>query len=111
VNEILKSKSKSKLMDIQTCPICSRPLGKENISKHHLIPKSAGGKDSEIILIHNICHQKIHSVFMLKELRDEFNTVGKLVEHEEIAKFIKWVSKKAPQFYQKNARMKRKELF
>ena len=96
-------------MDIQTCSICSRPLGKENISKHHLIPKSRGGKDSELIEIHNICHQKIHSVFTLKELRDDFNTVEKLVENEEIAKFIKWVSKKAPEFYQRNARMKRKD--
>jgi 5-methylcytosine-specific restriction endonuclease McrA len=97
-------------MDIEICPICSRPLGKENISKHHLIPKSRGGKDSELIEIHNICHQKIHSVFTLKELRDEFNTVGKLIEYEEIIKFIKWVSKKAPEFYQQNARMKRKDF-
>ena len=96
-------------MDTQTCSICSRPLGKENISKHHLIPKSRGGKGSELIEIHNICHQKIHSVFTLKELRDEFNTIEKLVEHEEIAKFIKWVSKKVPEFYQRNARMKRKD--
>lgn len=97
-------------MDIHICAICSRPLGKENISKHHLIPKSRGGKDSELIEIHNICHQKIHSVFTLKELRDEYNTVEKLVENEEIIKFIKWVSKKAPEFYQRNARMKRKDF-
>ncbi len=97
-------------MDTQTCPICSRTLGDKNISRHHLIPKSRGGKDSELIEIHNICHQKIHSVFTLKELRDQFNTVGKLVEHEEIAKFIKWVSNKAPEFYQRNARMKRKDF-
>lgn len=96
-------------MDTQTCPICSRILGEENISKHHLIPKSRGGKGSELIEIHNICHQKIHSVFTLKELRDEFNTIEKLVEYEEISKFIKWVSKKTPQFYQRNARMKRKD--
>lgn len=96
-------------MDIPTCTICSRTLGKVNISKHHLIPKSAGGKDSELILIHNICHQKIHSVFTLKELRDHYNSVEKLISHEEISKFIKWVSKKAPEFYQRNARMKRKD--
>ena len=97
-------------MDTPVCPICTRPLGNKNISKHHLIPKSRGGKDSELIGIHNICHQKIHSVFTLKELRDEFNTIEKLVEHEEILKFIKWVSKKAPEFYQRNERMKRKSF-
>lgn len=97
-------------MDTQICTICTRPLGNKNISKHHLIPKSRGGKDSELIEIHNICHQKIHSVFTLKELRDEFNTVEKLVNHEEMRKFIKWVAKKAPEFYQRNARMKRKDF-
>ena len=97
-------------MDTPTCPICSRTLGKENISKHHLIPKSRGGKDSELIEIHNICHQKIHSVFTLKELRDYYNSVEKLVAHEEMAKFIKWVSKKGAAFYQRYARMKRKDF-
>ena len=96
-------------MDTPTCPICSRTLGKINTSKHHLIPKSRGGKDSELIEIHNICHQKIHSVFTLKELRDHYNSVEELISHEEISKFIKWVSKKAPEFYQRNARMKRKD--
>ena len=71
-------------METPICPICNRILGTQNTSKHHLIPKSRGGKDSELIEIHNICHQKIHSVFSLKELRDEFNTVEKLVEHEEM---------------------------
>lgn len=97
-------------MDTPICPICNRILGEINISKHHLIPKSRGGKDSELIEIHNICHQKIHSVFTLKELKDHYNSVEKLVEHEELAKFIKWVSKKAPEFYQRNARMKRKDF-
>ena len=92
------------------CPICGRELGNpDSISKHHLIPKSQGGKDSELILIHNICHQKIHSVFSIKELKAEFNTVKKLVEHEEMRKFIKWVAKKHPDFYQRNQRMKRRD--
>ena len=97
-------------METQNCPICKRPLGVEaSISKHHLIPKSEGGKDSELILIHNICHQKIHSVFTLKELRDEYHTVEKLTEHEEIKKFVKWVAKKHPDFYQRNERMNRRK--
>ena len=91
------------------CPICSRPLGlKESSSKHHLIPKSKGGKHSDTILIHNICHQKIHSVFTEKELKENYNTIEKLIEHEEIKKFIKWVSKRHPDFYQSNRRIKNK---
>ncbi len=95
--------------NVENCVICGRPFGRpELLSKHHLIPKSKGGKNTETILIHNICHQKIHSVFTEKELRDEFHTVKKLVEQEEIVKFVKWISKKDPDFYERNKRMKRK---
>ena len=96
-------------MEKQECPICNRPLGhKDTISKHHLIPKSRGGKGGELITIHNICHQKIHSVFTEKELRDNYSSVEKLLEHEEIQKFVKWVAKRDPDFYQRNRRMKNK---
>jgi len=88
--------------DVEICVICQRELGDKNISKHHLIPKSRGGKKSELITIHNICHQKIHSIFTEKELKRNYNTVEKLVAHESMVKFIKWVAKKNPAFYQKN---------
>lgn len=90
------------------CVICHRKLGSpESTSRHHLIPKSEGGRDSQTILIHNICHQKIHSLFTEKELRAEYHTVEKLRQHEEMQKFIKWVSKKHENFYQRNKRKRR----
>ncbi len=96
-------------MPAKICVICERELGHEKIiSKHHLIPKSVGGRHSPTILIHNICHQKIHSVFSEKQLRDEYHTVENLRNHEAIKKFIKWVAKKDKDFYQRNKRMKRR---
>jgi len=93
----------------QICVICDRKLGSEKlISKHHLIPKSRGGKNTETILIHNMCHQKIHSVFTEKELKAEYHTVEKLKSSEEMAKFVKWISKKDPDFYQVNKRINRR---
>ncbi len=94
--------------EIEVCQICGRKLGQENISKHHLIPKSKGGKNTKTILIHNICHQKIHSVFTEKELKEEYSTVEKLKSNEEIIKFVNWVAKKDASFYQSNRRLKRK---
>jgi len=90
------------VQEIEICVICKRKLGNVNISKHHLIPKSRGGKKSELIIIHNICHQKIHSIFTEKELKRNYNTVEKLVTHESMIKFINWVAKKDPAYYQKN---------
>ena len=96
-------------METVVCPICKRELGDKNISKHHLIPKSKGGKHTETVDVHNICHQKIHSVFTEKELKAHFNTVEKLNAHQEMKKFIKWVAKKDPAFYQGNRESGRKK--
>jgi hypothetical protein len=88
--------------------ICDRVLGDVHISSHHLVPKSKGGTYGETILIHHICHQKIHSVFTEAELKVQLYTVAALREHEEMQKFIKWVSKQHPSFYQKNKKANRK---
>ena len=89
------------------CPICDRELIEgSSVDRHHLIPKSRGG--IETILIHRVCHVKIHSLFSEKELSNEYNTISKLRDHFEMRKFIKWVSKKDPEFYEKSKRSKRR---
>ena len=80
------------------CPLCNRPLG-TRIDKHHLKPKTFGGRDT--FLIHKICHSKIHSVFSERELDKYYHTVERLLENEHIQNFVKWVSKKDPEFYEK----------
>ena len=92
----------SKVNNNEICVICQRELGNKNISKHHLIPKSRGGKNGKTIIIHNICHQKIHATFTEKELKTKYNTIEKLNAHESIIKFVQWVAKKDPAFYQRN---------
>lgn len=83
------------------CPICKRPFGDPKLVQfHHLIPKTFKGTDG--IDIHKICHQKIHATFTERELLHVYHTVEVICEHEEMAKFIKWVSKKDPDFYDKN---------
>jgi len=85
-------------MSEETCPLCHRELG--NVyDKHHLKPKTFGG--TETIYLHKICHRKIHSVFTERELDKYYHTIERLLEHDDIVKFIKWVSKKDPDFYLK----------
>ena len=83
-----------------TCEICDRPLGDVRIEDHHLTPKTFKGK--ETIPIHKICHQKIHATFSERELLNYYNTVERIKDHSEMAKFIKWVSKKPIDYYDKN---------
>jgi len=90
------------------CPICDRDMWKgSTIDKHHMVPKSRGGKETEYL--HKICHRKIHSIWTEKELEKEFNNAEKIKEHEEMKKFIKWVRKKEPDFYDKTENHKRKK--
>lgn len=87
------------------CPLCGRDLA-EPCNKHHLLPKSKGGKNTPTILLHKICHDKIHAIFKEIELKRHYNTIEKLRQHEEMAKFIKWVRNKEPEFYDKSVKLK-----
>ena len=82
---------------MQKCPLCNRELGDVNIDKHHLIPKTFGGKDTE--LIHKICHRKLHATFTERELLNFYHTWERIKDHSEIEKFVKWVSKKPSDYY------------
>lgn len=79
------------------CPICHRVLGEVNIDEHHLIPKTFKGKHT--IRMHRICHQKIHATWSERELLHVFNTVEMILSNEEMQKFVKWVAKKPPEYY------------
>lgn len=89
---------------MDTCPICGRELilGK-TIDEHHLKPKTFGSKNEvhdpdNKVMMHVICHMKIHHTFSERELLSFYHSIDRIVEHEEIQKFIKWVSKKDPEF-------------
>ncbi len=88
------------------CPLCERPLA-DPMNKHHLIPMSRGGKGTPTVMMHKICHNKIHAVLTEKELMRYYHTIDRLQSQEEIAKFIKWVAKKPPEFYDGSVKMKR----
>lgn len=91
------------------CPICGRIMI-EGPTKdgHHLIPKTHGNRDKRaykkgnLVLIHKICHRKIHHTFSEYELLTHYHTIDRLKSHPEMQKFIKWVQKKDPEFMSKH---------
>jgi hypothetical protein len=80
------------------CQLCNRELilG-PSVDEHHLIPKTFKG--TETVLLHKICHRKIHATFTERELANYYKTIDLLLSHYEIEKFVKWVSKKDPEYY------------
>ncbi len=74
------------------CPLCGMPMvDGDSIDRHHLIPKSKKGTDTE--RCHVVCHRKIHSTLSEHELLMYWHTWERLRSHEEIAKYIRWVRK------------------
>lgn len=81
------------------CEMCGRPLEGGIVEAHHLIPKSMKG--TETVNLHSICHQKIHHTFAEQELKVYYHTIERLLEHEQIQSFVKWVQKKEVGYYDK----------
>lgn len=75
---------------------------------HHLKPRTFKSRTKEVhdddnfVRIHKMCHQKIHATFSEKELFSYYHTIDRLLENEEMQKFVKWISKKPPEWYDKN---------
>ena len=92
---------------IGDCPICDREMWKGYfVDKHHFLPKCKGGRETE--WVHQVCHRKIHSVFTERELAKKYNTAESVKEHPEMIKFVNWISKKDPDFYDKTVTHNRK---
>lgn len=81
------------------CPICGRKILKGDGSKHHLIPRSLGGKNGDnCVLLHSLCHRYIHAVFTRKDLSKKFNTIEKIKETKRMIKFVNWIQQKPLSF-------------
>lgn len=84
----------------QQCPLCNRVVPIEKMSDHHIVPRSRGGREKELIC--HACHKKIHATFSNKELEHDFNSVEKLASHPSMLSFIKWISKQPPEYVPKS---------
>jgi len=79
-----------------TCWLCGRPL-ETRIQWHHPVPRSKKGRKT--VPVHPICHKTIHAIFTNAELARIGDDPARLREHDGIAKFVRWVSSKPPDFH------------
>jgi len=80
----------------EECWLCSRPLGL-HIQWHHPVPKAKGGRDT--VPVHPICHRAIHANFTNAELARNGGGREALLANAVIAKFVRWVGSKPPDFH------------
>lgn len=81
-----------------TCWLCGRGF-ETRIQWHHTVPKSKKGR--ETVPVHPICHKTIHKTFTNAELARFGDSKDRLLEDEGLAKFVKWVVTKPPDFHAK----------
>ncbi len=82
--------------DEQVCALCGRPLG-DRIEWHHVLPKCEGGRDT--VPLHPICHRAIHAAASNKDLARRYRTLEALRETPQVARFLRWIANKPPDFH------------
>ncbi len=88
------------------CALCGR---EERLTRHHLIPRTRHHNKrnkrefdretvKETVGLCRPCHSQVHALFTEKELEREWNTLAKIREHPEVAKFVAWIAGKPQGF-------------
>lgn len=72
----------------EACVFCLRHVPTRG---HHVVPRCKGGR--EIAPTCHSCEDFIHKTWTHKELRDVFNTVGKIRGDERFKTFLRWLYK------------------
>ncbi len=88
--------------EVEKCALCER---EKRLSFHHLIPRKMHRKKPFLrkfgkeemkkrgIRVCKRCHSAIHKFWDEKTLGETYNTKEKLMETEEMQKFVTWVRK------------------
>lgn len=79
------------------CPLCDRAIPPSQADRHHLVPKSKGGRQTEFL--HRICHRQVHALLTESELAGQYATVEALLQHAELGIFLDWVKTKPEDFF------------
>ena len=78
------------------CWLCERPLARR-VQNHHIVPKAKRGRVT--VPVHPVCHRTIHAHFSNAELARQMGEREPLLAKPEIAKFLRWIADKPPDFH------------
>lgn len=90
------------------CGLCGRGFARAGLTKHHCLPREAGGTAEDVELICGQCHSMIHATFTNRTLADRYATLAELRRSPELAKYARWVRKQPATRRTRNAPRRRK---
>ena len=79
-----------------TCELCRRVVPKSLITRHHVTPKSEGGRHADKAALCKPCHKQVHATFSNKELARLYADLDALRTAEALQPFLQWITKQKP---------------
>jgi 5-methylcytosine-specific restriction enzyme A len=94
--------------DAVRCGLCGRPFDERQLTKHHCLPRSEGGRQEHVELLCPQCHGMVHATYTNETLAAVYPTLAQLREAPELRGHLKWVRKLPPGRRKRNRERKRK---
>ena len=76
------------MSDPEQCEFCKRNVATRG---HHVVPRCKGGRKT--VPTCRSCEDFIHKTWTHNQLRDDFNTVEKILQDARFQKFLRWLYK------------------
>jgi hypothetical protein len=75
------------------CGLCGRPFQRNQLTRHHCLPREKGGTAEDIELICSQCHGMVHATYTNATLAVAYPTIAQLRRAPELQGYIRWVRK------------------
>ena len=78
------------------CALCGRSFTRQQLTKHHCLPRERGGTQDHVELLCRQCHGMVHATYTNRTLAILYPTIEQLRRAPELTGFLRWVRKQPP---------------
>jgi hypothetical protein len=90
------------------CGLCGRPFNRDQLTRHHCLPRARGGTTEDVELLCSQCHGMVHATYTNGTLAGEYATLAELRQAPEVQSYIRWVRKQPPSRRTRNKTRRRR---
>jgi hypothetical protein len=96
------------MSDLMPCALWGRPFERNQLTKHHCLPRQKGGTREHVELICRQCHGMIHATYTNATLAELYPGIDDLRRAPELAAYLRWVRKQPSTRVKRNRSRRRK---
>jgi hypothetical protein len=90
----------------ESCELCGRPVGRENLTRHHLLPRARARRmkrrrqarrelklrdPGRTVDLCRPCHRNVHASLSNGDLERDYDSLEALSAHPDVKRFTDWV--------------------